>query len=328
MAHHPVRHFRVMWTQQVLICVRVLSLLLIFSSFGFILTGCSGLHGSETINSAAPTVNPAGPPFGHVFIVVEENHNYSDVIGSSSMPYLNSLATQYGLATQYYANTHPSIGNYFMLTAGQIVTNDDSYVPPSAGLGVDNVPRELLTAGKTWKAYEENMLSPCFLGSTSGYARRHDPLSYFSDVMGSSVQCQNLVPFTQFATDLANNQLPSYSFITPNLIDDAHDGTLQQADTWLRVHIDPLIKSQEFQKDGLLIIVFDESGSDNTNGGGRVVAVLISPTSSKVGYQSTTLYQHQSVLRLTLEGLGVNRLPGAASTALKMWEFFTFPPPS
>jgi phosphatidylinositol-3-phosphatase len=324
MAHHPVRHLRVTRTRQILICVRVLILLLTFSSFGLILTGCSGLHGSN----AAPTVNSAQPAFGHVFIVVEENHNYSDVIGSSSMLYLNSLATQYGLATQYYANTHPSIGNYFMLTAGQIVTNNDSYGPPSGGLDVDNVARELLTAGKTWKAYEEGMLSPCFLESTSDNTRTHDPLSYFSDVIGSSVQCQNLVPFTQFATDLANNQLPNYSFITPNLIDDAHDGTLQQADTWLRVTIDPLIKSQEFQKDGLLIIVFDESGSDNRNGGGRVVAVLISPSFSKAAYQSTTPYQHQSVLRLMLEGLGVNTLPGAAATAPKMWEFFTFPPPS
>ncbi|HWR35716.1 MAG TPA: hypothetical protein VN622_07600, partial [Clostridia bacterium] len=65
------------------------------------------------------------PASGHVFVVVEENHSYSSAIGNSSMPYLNSLAAKYGLATQYYANTHPSIGNYFMLTTGQIITNDD-----------------------------------------------------------------------------------------------------------------------------------------------------------------------------------------------------------
>src|SRR5215471_19366349 len=58
----------------------------------------------------------AVPPAGHVVIVVEENHSYSSVIGNSAMPYLNGLASQYGLATQYYANTHPSIGNYFMMT--------------------------------------------------------------------------------------------------------------------------------------------------------------------------------------------------------------------
>lgn len=85
------------------------------------------------------------PTFNHVFIVVEENHNYSSVIGSSSMPYLNSLASKYGLATEYYANTHPSIGNYFELTTGQIITNNDSF---NKTVTADNVVRHLLTAGK------------------------------------------------------------------------------------------------------------------------------------------------------------------------------------
>jgi Phosphoesterase family len=99
------------------------------------------------------------------------------------------------------------------------------------------------------------------------------------------------------------------------------------ADTWLKTNIDPLIKSTEFQKDGLLIIIFDEAGNDNTHGGGRVAAVIVSPL-AKGGYQSTTFYQNESVLRLMLEGLGVKTLPGAAATAPKMWEFFTFTPPT
>src|SRR5947208_4086363 len=63
----------------------------------------------------------AVPSISHVVVVVEENTDYANVVGSSSMPYLNGLANQYALATQYYANTHPSIGNYFMMTAGEIV---------------------------------------------------------------------------------------------------------------------------------------------------------------------------------------------------------------
>src|SRR3989441_3998753 len=72
------------------------------------------------------------------------------------MPYLNGLAQQYGLATQYYANTHPSIGNYFMMTVGTIITNDDSY---GSVVTDDNVIRQLLAAGKTWKAYAEDLPS-------------------------------------------------------------------------------------------------------------------------------------------------------------------------
>src|SRR4029077_18518609 len=107
-----------------------------------------------------------------------------------------------------------------------------------------------------------------------------------------------------------------------NGCDDAHDCGLSTADNWLKTNIDPLIKNSVFQKDGLLIIVFDESSSDNSNGGGRVVCTLISPAFSKLGYQSITLYQHESVLRLMLEGLGVTLLPSAASSAPTMWEFF------
>ena len=74
-------------------------------------------------------------------------------------------------------------------------------------------------------------------------------------------------------------------------------------------------------------LVFDEAEGDTAHGGGRVAAVIVSPAYSRPGYQSTTLYQHASLLRLTLEGLGIRTLPGAAASAPAMWEFFTFPPP-
>jgi len=270
-------------------------------------------------------------PFGHVMLVALENTNYADVIGSSSMPYLNGLANQYGLATQYYANTHPSIGNYMMWTTGQVLTNDDSQTPSTLPVEMDNVVRELIAAGKSWKQYAESIPSVGYLGGDSTccggqFYTRHAPLPYMTDAQATG-QVNNIVPFTQLATDVSNNALPEYAFITPNGCDDAHDCALNVADTWLQTNIDPLIKSAPFQKDGLLIIAFDESGNDNTNGGGRVAAIVISPF-AKAGYKSTTVYQHQSVLRLMLEGLGVKTLPGAAATAPAMWEFFTFTPPS
>src|SRR5438128_6640677 len=114
------------------------------------------LIGSLSLGCHDSTAPPGGgvPSFNHVFIVTEENNDYSAVIGSSSMPYLNSLAQQYGLATQYYANTHPSIGNYFELATGEIITNNDSY---STIVTVDNVVRRVLAAGKTWKSYAEDL---------------------------------------------------------------------------------------------------------------------------------------------------------------------------
>src|ERR1700681_575292 len=260
------------------------------------------------------------PAFKHVFIVVEENNNYSSVIGNSSMPYFNGLAKTYGLGTQYYANTHPSIGNYFMLTTGQIITNNDGY---TGTVTADNVVRHLMTAGKTWKSYEESLPYTGYIQPDVGlYARRHCPLSYLSDVINSSSEKLNLVPFTQFATDLTSGHLPQYSFITPNLCNDAHNCSLATADGWLKNNIAPLIASNTFKDGGLLIILFDESANDNTHGGGRVAWVAVSPQFSKLGYKSTALYQHQNTLRLTLQGLGLTSYPGVAKTAANMAEFF------
>jgi phospholipase C len=143
-----------------------------------------------------------------------------------------------------------------------------------------------------------------------------------TDVQNTPAQTQNLVQFSELSADLPTANLPEYSFIVPNSCNDAHDCPLSTADTWLKNNIDPLIKSPVFQKVGLLIIVFDEGNTlDFTQGGGHVAAVVVSPF-SKPGYKSIALYQHQSVLRLMFEGLGVTKLPGDAATAPAMWEFF------
>jgi phosphatidylinositol-3-phosphatase len=259
--------------------------------------------------------------FSHIVLLVEENHSYSDVVGSSSMPYLNSLISQYGLATQYFANTHPSLPNYLMLTTGLMESNNDNF---AGAVTDDNIVRELVKAGKSWKAYLESLPSPGYLGGDTGsYLRQHNPFADLSDIQQSSAQADNMVPFTQFATDLANNVLPQYSFIAPNANDDAHDGTLAQADSWLQSNIAPLLASSAFQSGGLLIVTFDESeDSDIENGGGHVATVIISPQAKK-GYQSQTLYQHQSTLRLILTGSGVDTFPGMSAAAPDMTEFFS-----
>src|SRR6266566_455372 len=248
------------------------------------------------------------PQFGHVVIVPLENHGYSQVVGSSSMPYLNSLIAKYGLATNYHADTHPSIGNYFMLTAGQIITNDDGQTPSSLPLSVDNIALEVQNAGKTWKDYPE----------TSGnYIVRHDPLQYFTNINSA-----NLSDFSQFPTDLANHALPNFSFITPNGCNDAHDCGLSTADSWLQSNIDPLVKSTYLQPggDGLLIIVFDE---DNGSEGNHVACVIVSPLLVSAGFQSNNSYKHENALQLMTAALGLNTSGlGAAAKAANMSEFF------
>ena len=293
-------------------------LLMVLGACVLVLGGCVG-----PVANTPPPSGQKSVRFGHVFIVVEENHNYGDVVASASMPYFNGLANKYGLAANYFANGHPSVPDYFMLTTGQTLTLIDAVTPQTFPVSDDNVVRELIAAGKTWKSYAEDLPSIGYTGGNSGkYLVRHNPLAYMTDVQNNQAQVQNLVPLTQFPADLPTANLPDYSFIVPNACNDAHDCSLATADNWLQTNIDPIIQSPVFQKDGLLIILFDEADLvDFSGGGGHVAAVLVSPLSKK-GYKSIAFYQHQSVLRLTLEGLGVTKLPGDAATAPAMWEFF------
>src|ERR1700674_384354 len=132
--------------------------------------GSGGTIPTVTVQTPPPTGQPT---FSHVVLVVEENHSYADVIGNSSMPYFNSLASKYGLATEYFADAHPSIPNYLMLTTGLMETFDDNF---SGTISDDNVVRELVKAGKSWKSYAESIPSPGYQGADAGaYLRRHNP---------------------------------------------------------------------------------------------------------------------------------------------------------
>ena len=289
----------------------------------------SAISQADGSQSAAASVTITHLQIGHVFLVVEENHGYSSVIGSPSMPWLNGLASQFGLAANYYANSHPSIGNYFMLTTGQLVTTDDSF---SGTVDVDNLVRELIAAGKTWKSYAESLPSAGYTGGDQyPYLERHNPFSYFADVRNSSVQRQNLVPFTQFSVDLADGRFPVFSYIVPNAQHDAHDCPsggqscsdslkLSTADGWLKNNLGPLLASSLFQKDGLLIIVFDEAAtSDSSHGGGHVAMLVAGPTAQPV-FQSSTFYQHQNTLRLLVNSTGAASAPGSSADASGMSE--------
>jgi len=300
-------------------------------------SACGGVSGSSSTgtSSGANGGSSGGVPhFDHVLIVVEENHSYNSVIGSPSMPYLNGLASKYGLATQYYADAHPSLPNYFELTAGEGLSitgfEGDSF---NGVVTQDNVVRALTAAGKSWKCYAEALPALAYLGGDSGaYLQHHDPFVYFSDVQSSPAQAGNIVSSVQLDSDIANNSLPDYAFIVPDVNDDAHncpagmstcsdDQKLAAADQWLSAHIGPLVTGPAFQN-SLVVVVFDESDlSDTAFGGGQVAAVIASPL-AKPGYQSKTVYQHESTLRLMMEGLGVTDLPGGAATAPDMDEFF------
>ncbi len=273
------------------------------------------------------------PHSSHVWIVAEENRSYESV--AANMPYLMSLANQYGLATQYYADMHNSLSALMHLTAGQTITLNDN---TTATFNVDNLVRQMLPAGLSFRLYQEELPYAGFLGlSYDYYVKRHNPLVYFSDVANSSLKYDN-VPFSQLALDLAGGATGNLNYVTPDLLDDAHDGTMQAADYWLSQHIAAILALPEFQPggDGLMFIVFDEGNisSDNrctatisSGCGGRVATVVIGPK-VKPGYKSSVWYDHESLLRTVCLALGTASCPGYARNARPMADFFGAPPAS
>jgi phospholipase C len=272
------------------------------------------------------------PRFSHVFIIVMENEAYEQIIGNtSSAPYINSLAQQYGLATNYYGILHPSLPNYVALTGGDTfgITND------CTGCFVDapNIVDQLEAAGKTWKAYMESMPGPCFVGDSGRlYRQKHNPFIYFDDIRLNPARCGNIVPFTQFDADLRAGTLPDYVWITPNMCNDIHDCSLKVGDTWLQTWVSSILASPAWQQNGVLFLTFDESRGRDDSGccqyamGGHILTLVISPL-GKPAYQSTVAYDHYSLLRTIEQSWGLPLL-GKASCACSapMADFFNAPP--
>lgn len=306
--------------------LRLIEMIVTLCSLALLLScgGASMSSGSPAPGATSPSAAPAVPQAqAMVVIVMEENHAYEQVIGNTNMPYLNSLAQQGASATQYYADAHPSLSNYFAITTGATQTNDNNFPGP---LAADNLARELNAVSKSWKVYAEDLPSPAYLGSSVGnYIKHHNPFAYFSDVVSNPAQAANIVPFTQFAADLSAGTLPAFSMVVPNGPDDAHsckggiicddNGVLAGADSWLKTNIGPLLANARFQSAGLLLIAFDESNiADIRHGGGRVPFIAVGPK-AKAGAQSTTLYTHENTLKTICTVLTLTSCPGSAATA-------------
>lgn len=270
---------------------------------------------TATAGASASVSPPAAT--GHVWWIVMENHEYGSIIGSKSAPYLNSLAAKYALLTNYYATTHPSEPNYIAMVAGSTlgVTGDGTY-----NLSGDSLFRQLAAGGKPWRAFEQDIQPGCFTGSSAkaqpdgpgadgAYARKHDPAISFTYISGNAAQCANIQPLRNFDPAVA-----AFAFITPNLINDMHDGSVAQGDAFLRDFV-PLITSSPAFESGVLFITFDEgtSGDGSHGDGGGHVATLIVAPGLKAGTRIATYADHYSLLRTTQDLLGLPCLAASCS---------------
>jgi len=272
---------------------------------------------------ALPASHPCGamakpPAYTHVIWVLMENHSYNTIIGSSQAPYINSLASACGLATNYHNISHPSLPNYVGMTSGLGFATLQSFKSDcNPSHGCSTAAASIFGQGETWRAYEETMPSNCYPVDSGEYAVRHNPPPYFSTLAGCS---QFDVPYSQLASDLAAGTLPAFSFITPNVIDDMHDGTIADGDNWLKANLPAIFNSQQYRDGSTAVFVtWDEGeggtaqkGATNTTDVGCHVATIVISPSTRPGTRSGTLFNHYSLLGTAEQLLGLPKL-GLAS---------------
>ncbi|HYY92817.1 MAG TPA: alkaline phosphatase family protein [Candidatus Dormibacteraeota bacterium] len=281
--------------------------------------------------------------FNYVVVIVMENHGLGEVIGSSSAPFMNHLATSSGFAMNYTAIDHPSLPNYLGLISGQAFSswsvNDCSPSPGCSAGAAPNLVDSMERRGLTWKAYMEgypsscgSQCSPggCFLGddSVSKYGARHDPFVYFDDIVNSTTRCSRIVPANSTSqvddallSDLSSPSTASnFMWLTPNLCNDTHDCSLATGDNYLSELVPRILSSKVFENQkAALFITFDEGIQSYPK---DLVYSVWTGSVAKENFQSNNAYSHYSFLSTIESVWHLRPLTSNDASAMPMTEFF------
>jgi len=279
---------------------------------------CWALWGAATLTlivSATPLANPVRADghdhadFDHVFIIMMENTGYDTLVGNPNAPFINFAAATSGLATNYFGISHPSQPNYIAATSGSTngVADDNDTT-----IDVPNIVDQLESHGKSWKGYMQSYsLCATPLDHACGnqlYERKHNPFISYKDVQSNPARVAKIVDFSQLATDLANNAVPNYVWISPDQCHDMHgrgatpadpcdfsqiQPLISTGDTFLLNTVNAIMTSKAWTGNSVIFITWDESdftgtgpegfgdtsGCCNANpGGGHVLTLVISRT--------------------------------------------------
>ena len=275
-----------------------------------------------------------GPPaplaLKTVFLILMENHNWSDIKGSPSAPYLNSLLSLGAHAENYFnaPAIHPSEPNYLWLEAG---TNfgvlNDSAPSTNHQSSTAHLTALLEKAGIPWRSYQQGISGTnCPLVAAGHYAPKHNPNVFFDDMTGNrnaaDAHCiAHNRPMSDLAGDLAGHKVARYNFLTPDLCNDMHDvcppvsNSIKQGDDWLAANVPAILASDAYKDGGAVFITWDESEL-----GDHPIGMIVLAGTAKMGYASTTKFTHSSMLRTAQEIFGVTPLLGDAANATDLAE--------
>jgi phospholipase C len=314
---------------------------LVLGSLTFV--GCANNAGNtlaacDPLPSTPAAAPPTAPPHwgGTVFTIVMENHSRGQILGNKQAPYINSLANQNAVAEGYHDSfVHPSEPNYFWMVAGQNFGVLDDADPAAHHLSAtSHIADQIELAGLTWKSYQESMGDPCGLTSHGRYAAKHNPFAYFNDINGwdgkafhPELRCNaHVVDYSQLDADIANGAIPRYAFITPNLDNDMHDGSIALGDSWLAREVPKLLATDAYKNGGVIFLMWDEGGGSPASDDPPFLA--ISPNVAP-GMHSQVDYDTSSYLKTVQDVLALTPLPCAAAadrtTVTSMTDLFTVP---
>jgi acid phosphatase len=222
-------------------------------------------------------------------VIMMENETYSSVIGNASLPYLNNtLASHYLVLQQAFAVSHPSLPDYLELLSGSTWGVSSDCSPGPGCQGGTSLPNELDQAGINWAAYLESMPVAGYTGGDTGgadgygnelYAQHHNPFVYFPSL--ATELTTHVKPLTSMVADLNSADPPAFAWVSPNMLDDMHDGPLSTGDAWLSQEIPAVQATQWYRNGGAIVLMWDEGQSSDTSGiagghGGHVAEIVIS----------------------------------------------------
>ncbi|TQR95495.1 acid phosphatase [Paenibacillus ottowii] len=263
---------------------------------------------SVKVKASQPGAVKSPQRIDHIVIVVEENHSSKKISGNPSAPFINNLMKKGVNLMNHYAIEHPSQPNYLDLFSGsnQGVHND---LTPNK-MNTSNLALQLIQHGYTFGGYSEGLPRTGFTGPydlKTLYARKHNPWVNFNNLPASIN-----MPMTSFPQNF--NQLPTVSFVIPNLNHDMHDGTIREADQWLQAHLSSYARWAP-QHNSLLVLTWDEDDMSSKN---KIPTVIIGARLKNGPYNEKS--NHFSMLRMVEQLYGLDLL-GKSRTAppLNIW---------
>ena len=231
--------------------------------------------------------------------------------------------------TKFYAQTHPSQPNYIAAIGGDYfgINHDDHVRIPE---NISTVVDLLDTKEITWGGYFEDLPGPGFMGQASegstgngtwDYVRKHkyvrhmpmgglrvyerfqqtdmstsSPFVSYDNIANNGTRLLSIGSFDDFKRDLAANQVPQFVFMSPNMMNDGHNTTLEYATSWAHHFIEPLLADGVFRERTLIMLTYDESESyEIPNKIGTLLLGNAVPSALK-GSEDDTYYTHYSIL--------------------------------